>query len=90
MLSTAARAFFRPGSVPENKCQKKTRTIIVSFPSKSLTLQTLEPDGALTFELPLPNPERQETFSRFMNGLKAAVATPESLSAPNHLPGILF
>ena len=54
----------------------------------STSVQGLEPDGALTFELPLPNPERQETFSRFINGLKAAMATPESLANPSSVPGI--
>lgn len=57
------------------------------FHSNQCLVQSLEPDGALTLELPLPNPERQETFSRFVNGLKAAIATPESLSDPNHMPG---
>lgn len=56
----------------------------------NLISQSLEPDGALTFELPLPNPERQETFSRFVNGLKAAMATPESLSNPNQAPGMFL
>lgn len=62
--------------------------LIVTF--HWIAMQSLEPDGALTFELPLPNPERQETFSRFINGLKAAMATPESLANPNAAPGRSF
>ena len=45
-------------------------------------LQSLESDGSLTFELPLPNPERQESISRFVDGLRAAIATPVSMSQP--------
>ena len=46
-------------------------------------MQSLEPDGAWTFELPLPNPERQEHISRFVDGMRAAIATPLSMIAPN-------
>ncbi len=39
----------------------------------------LDPDGSFSFEIPLPNPDRQVLLKRFAGGFKQALSSPLSV-----------
>ncbi|KAK9816598.1 hypothetical protein WJX72_002556 [[Myrmecia] bisecta] len=53
-----------------------------------IPMRAMESDGAFSFEIPLPNPERQVVLRRFLDGLRSALHTPMSMLRSPQKPAV--